>query len=198
MTQPPTDTIIESGNSPNNHATDAANAGTASGSPFETFAGTAEDAEAALKILPGRANRFYDRLRGGIDGYLKKKGSAAGSISGFLLLVPDVFMLLWRLLRDPRVSGKDRTLLGTAVVYFISPIDLIPEAVFGPIGYIDDLVFGVFVLNKLVRETDPGLLREHWSGSEDVLQMLRRVTAAADNLVGKKLRERLQKMVRSS
>lgn len=153
-------------------------------------------AEAAAEIHPDRANRFYDRIRGSIRDYLDQKENLVGAAGRFLLLVPDVFMLLWRLLRDPRVTGRDKVLLGSAVVYYFSPFDLIPEAFLGPMGFIDDLVFGVFVLNRLLTSTDPQVLREHWSGSEDVLQMLRRVTAAADNLVGTKLTDRLRKMVR--
>jgi uncharacterized membrane protein YkvA (DUF1232 family) len=154
------------------------------------------NAESAAEIHPDRANRFYDRIRNNIHDYLGKKENVAGAAGRFLLVVPDVFMLLWRLLRDPRVTGRDKVLLGSAVVYYFSPFDLIPEAFLGPMGFVDDLVFGVFVLNKLLAGTDAQVLREHWSGSEDVLQMLRRVTEGADNLVGTKLTERLRKMVR--
>jgi uncharacterized membrane protein YkvA (DUF1232 family) len=153
------------------------------------------NAESAAEIQPDRANRFYDRIRGSIHDYLEKKENAA-TAGRFLLLVPDVFMLLWRLLRDPRVVGRDKVLLGSAVVYYFSPFDLIPEAFMGPMGFVDDLVFGVFVLNRLLTSTDAQVLREHWSGSEDVLQMLRRVTAGADNLLGTKLTDRIRKMVR--
>jgi len=153
-------------------------------------------AESAAEIHPDRANRFYDRIRNSIHDYLEKKDNVAGAAGRFLLIVPDVFMLLWRLLRDPRVTGRDKVLLGSAVVYYLSPFDLIPEAFMGPMGFVDDLVFGVFVLNKLLADTDPQVLREHWSGSEDVLHMLRRVTGNADSLVGTKLKERIGKMVR--
>jgi uncharacterized membrane protein YkvA (DUF1232 family) len=34
-------------------------------------------------------------------------------------------------------------LLLAALIYIISPIDLIPEAIFGPLGLIDDLAVGL-------------------------------------------------------
>lgn len=154
-----------------------------------------ELAEAAAEIHPDRASRFYDRIRASIHDYLEKKGNLAGAAGRFLLLVPDVFMLLWRLLRDPRVIGRDKVLLGSAVAYYFSPFDLIPEAFMGPMGFVDDLVFGVFVLNRILSSTDAQVVREHWSGSEDVLQILRRVTAGADNLLGTKLTARLRKII---
>ena len=143
-----------------------------------------------------RANRFYDRIRGSIRDYIDRKGGVIGKTAEFLLLVPDVFILLWRLATDSRVSGKDKVLLGSAVAYFILPIDFIPEAIVGPIGYIDDLIFGVFVLNKIVGSTDPDIVRQHWSGSEDVLQVIQRVLNAADTLVGAEVLGKLKRMVK--
>ena len=142
-----------------------------------------------------RATRFYDRLRNSIQRYIDKKGAVVGKTAEFLLLVPDVFILLWRLTTDPRVTGKDKVLLGTAIAYYIFPFDIIPEALVGPMGFLDDLVFGVYVLNKMVRQTDPAVLREHWSGSEDVLQMIQRVLNAAESLVGSTIVGKIKKML---
>src|SRR5258708_36618153 len=101
----------------------------------------AEQAESVVTLSPDRAQRFYDRIRTRIQKFVGEKGSTLGRTAEFLLLVPDVFILLWRLLRDSRVTGRNKALLGSAVVYYIFPFDLLPEAVLGPIGYLDDLVF---------------------------------------------------------
>src|SRR5580765_6783666 len=105
----------------------------------------AEQAESVDTLTSDRAQRFYDRIRGRIQKFVGEKGSALGRTAEFLLLAPDVFILLWRLLRDSRVTGRNKVLLGSAVVYYIFPFDLLPEALLGPIGYLDDLVFGVYV-----------------------------------------------------
>lgn len=142
------------------------------------------------------AARFYDRLRGRIDGYLARKGSAAGRAGQFLLFVPDVFMLLWRLVNDPRVTGSNKVLLGTGIAYYIFPLDIIPEALIGPVGFLDDLVFGAFILNRILNDTDEEVLREHWSGRGDVLEMIRRVLAAADSLTTSKFVNRVRNVVK--
>lgn len=147
-------------------------------------------------VPPERATRFYDRVRKSIQSYLDSKGNAVEKAGDYLLLVPDVFMLLWRLANDPRVNGKDKVLLGTGVAYFIFPFDLIPEAIVGPIGYLDDLVFGVFVINKIVSSAGENVVREHWSGSEDVLAMIHRVLGAANHLVGSDVLDKVKKIVR--
>ncbi|HEV8657591.1 MAG TPA: DUF1232 domain-containing protein [Thermoanaerobaculia bacterium] len=137
--------------------------------------------------------RFYDRLRERIHSYVGK-GRVTEKIADFLLLAPDVFMLLWRLTNDPRVSGKDKVLLGTGVAYYIFPFDIVPEAILGPIGYLDDLVFGVYVLNRMLSDTDPQILREHWSGHEDILASIQKVLTAVDNLLAGDVISKLKKM----
>ena len=148
-------------------------------------------------VSSDRAKRFYDRVRSSINEFTEGK-RVVGKTAEFLLLVPDMFMLLWRLTTDSRVAGKDKVLLGSAVVYFILPFDLIPEAIVGPIGYLDDLVFAAYVLNKILTNTDPAILQEHWSGNGDVLQAIQRVLNAADTLVESKVTARLKKMLKRS
>ncbi|MGZ7077836.1 MAG: YkvA family protein [Thermoanaerobaculia bacterium] len=155
-----------------------------------------DTAEAGRGVSRDHAARFYDRIRVRIGNYLDNKGGMVEKTAGFLLLVPDMFILLWRLANDRRVSGKNKVLLGSGLAYFIFPFDLIPEALIGPLGYLDDLVFAVYVLNKMLTDTDVEILREHWSGKDDVLDAVRRVLAAADQLVGSKVVAAIKKMVK--
>jgi uncharacterized membrane protein YkvA (DUF1232 family) len=153
-----------------------------------------ESTEVTGPVSGDRAQRFYDKIRGSIRGYLEKKGSVAGKSGEYLLLVPDMFMLLWRLINDPRVNSKNKVLLGSGLAYYFFPLDIMPEGFLGPIGYIDDLVFGVYLLNKMLTDTDPEILREHWSGGEDILATIQNVLNAADNLVGSDIINKFKKM----
>ena len=153
-----------------------------------------ESTELTGSVSRDRAERFYDKVRKNIREYLEKKGSVAGKSGEYLLLVPDMFMLLWRLINDARVNAKNKVLLGTGIAYYIFPLDIMPEAFMGPLGYIDDLVFGVYLLNRMLTDTDPEILREHWSGSDDVLATIQNVLNAADNLVGSDLLGKFKKM----
>ena len=153
-----------------------------------------ESTEAAGPVSRERADRFYDRMRDAIRRYLDRKGKATGKAGEYLLLVPDVFMLLWRLVNDPRVNSKNKMLLGSGLAYYFFPLDIMPEGFLGPVGFVDDLVFAVYVLNKILADTDAAVLREHWSGSDDVLAMMQRVLAAAEDLVGKKVLGRIRKL----
>lgn len=152
-----------------------------------------ESTEVTGPVSRERANRFYDRMRDNIRRYLDGKGSVAGKTGEYLMLAPDVFVLLWRLINDSRVSAKHKVMLGSGLAYYIFPLDIMPEGLIGPLGYIDDLVFAVYLLNKMLTDTDPAILREHWSGGEDVLETIRKVLQAADNLVSSEILGKLKK-----
>lgn len=155
-----------------------------------------ESAEVTGPVSRERANRFYDRMRESIRRYLENKGSVAGTTGEYLLLAPDVFVLLWRLVNDGRVSSKNKVMLGSGLAYFLFPLDIMPEGILGPIGYLDDLVFGVYLLNKMLTDTDVAILREHWSGRDDVLDTIRNVLNAADKLVGKDILGKIKKTMK--
>jgi uncharacterized membrane protein YkvA (DUF1232 family) len=120
---------------------------------------------------------FYQTLRDRVAGY-------TGEYADYVLLLPDLFLLITRLMLDGRVEGRHKIYMGAALVYVISPINLISERRFGVLGYLDDLVVVVAALNNLVNEIDPAIVTEHWSGKADLLTSMQRILAQADNLVG--------------
>lgn len=152
-----------------------------------------EAADVTGPVSKERADRFYDRMRNSIRNYLEGKGKLAGKTGDYLLLAPDIFVLLWRLVNDARVSAKNKVMLGSGLAYYLFPLDIMPEMLMGPTGYIDDLVFGVYLLQRLLGDTDPEVLRSHWSGSEDILQTIQKVLNAADNLVGSDILGKIKK-----
>lgn len=155
-----------------------------------------ESSELSAPISSSRAERFYDRMRERIRGYLEKKGTVAGKTGEYLLLAPDVFVLLWRLVNDPRVNAKSKVALGGGLAYFLFPLDMMPEAFFGPAGFIDDLVFAVLLLRKVLVDTDVTIVREHWSGKDELLTMIEKVLSSAEQLVGSELLGRFKKTVK--
>jgi uncharacterized membrane protein YkvA (DUF1232 family) len=70
------------------------------------------------------------------------------------------------------------------VAYFINPLDLIPELLLGPPGLVDDVALAAYVLHDLLETSDPAIVREHWEGSADILDLIRRILATADTMVG--------------
>ena len=132
---------------------------------------------------------FYKKIRKQIATYLETKDF---KYSDILLLAPDFFHLLVKLSLDPRVPREKKIKLVAAIAYFISPIDFIPEAILGPIGYMDDLAITAWVLNDFINSGDMDILYEHWAGEGDVMAKIQNVLTIADKYMGKGLWERLK------
>jgi hypothetical protein len=59
--------------------------------------------------------------------------------------------------------------MGLAAVYIISPIDFIPEILFGPIGLIDDAGVAVWLAGAILSETERFLKWEETNGPTKVI-----------------------------
>jgi uncharacterized membrane protein YkvA (DUF1232 family) len=80
--------------------------------------------------------RLYDRLRTRIVEPAPGEGSGFRDI---ILLLPDLTILLMRLMRDRRVHVVHKGIAIAGVAYVLSPIDVLPALVFGPLGILDDV-----------------------------------------------------------
>jgi uncharacterized membrane protein YkvA (DUF1232 family) len=105
-----------------------------------------------------------------------RRGQARAFLKEAVLLLPRLARLLSRLLRDPRVSSADKILVGAVAVYVASPIDVIPD--FIPfLGQVDDLFAVSLVLMRLIGEAGEDVVREHWTGSEDLVPWIHKVAS---------------------
>ncbi len=133
---------------------------------------------------------FYKKLREKIENYLKKRNS---KYTDYLLLAPDLFHLLVKLSVDPRVPSDKKAKFIAVIAYFISPIDLLPEFLLGPIGYLDDIALTAYVINEYVNETDPQIVRELWAGDQEVLTAIKNIIITADKVIGSGLWKKIRK-----
>lgn len=88
-----------------------------------------------------------------------------------LLGIPSFGKLLWRLVRDPRVSKLDRALFAGALAYVLTPVDLIPDWL-PALGQIDDLVLIALVLSRLLYRVDEDILLDHWEGALESFEVM--------------------------
>ena len=137
---------------------------------------------------------FYRQLRGKVTAWLQR-GGKEHRWAEYVLAAPDIFHLLCKLVAEPEVPVAAKVKLAGAIAYFISPIDLLPEGIIGPIGYLDDLALAALVLNSLLSSVDEEVLRRHWAGEGDLLELLQRILALADQMLGRGLLGKLRKML---
>ena len=69
--------------------------------------------------------------------------------------------LAWRLLNDGRVPGWIKLIPFAALIYFFSPIDLIPDLMLPGLGEVDDVVLLLLALKMFVDLAPSGVVSEH-------------------------------------
>src|SRR5262245_15535732 len=108
-------------------------------------------------------------------------------MKNLLLFMPNMVLLCARLMVDPRVPRTERVLVAGAVIYAIIPFDLIPDMI--PfIGQVDDAYLIAITLLRLMDRTDPEVLREHWNGGGDIVQLIAATATIAGKLLPRRIR----------
>ena len=113
-------------------------------------------------------------------------------MKNLLLFIPNLLLLCLRLMVDPRVPATERVLVAGAVLYALIPLDFIPDML--PfIGQVDDAYLVALTLLRLMTVTDPRVVREHWRGGGDVVELV----GATAMLAGKLLPRRIRRVLTS-
>jgi uncharacterized membrane protein YkvA (DUF1232 family) len=136
--------------------------------------------------LNPREQRLYDRLRTRVI-RTGEPGQSSG-VRDLLLLLPDFTVLLGRLLRDRRVPRRAKVIALFGIGYVLSPIDLLPALLMGPLGLLDDLLVVTAALSRLLNDVHPDVVRSAWSGQGDALDAIQRAVAWSERFVSVKLR----------
>ena len=113
-----------------------------------------------------------------------------GGLRELLWLGPHLVQLVIRLARDPRVSGRAKSVLAGVAVYLASPIDLVPD--FIPVlGYLDDALLVAIVLDGLLNHVDRAVLLEHWPGDPQTLDRVCRIAGRVAGWVPRRWKARV-------
>ena len=136
---------------------------------------------------------FYQKLRKDIKIWLGKNLDRGNKWADYILAAPDLFHLLCKLSIDKDVPSKKKIKLVAGIAYFISLIDLLLEAFLGALGYLDDIAVSAYILNDLINEIDPQIVRKHWAGEQNILDLVKTILANADKMVGSRLWNKIKK-----
>ncbi|MEQ8200906.1 MAG: DUF1232 domain-containing protein [Syntrophomonadaceae bacterium] len=113
-----------------------------------------------------------------------------------LLLIPNFIKLLYRLVADKRVQASEKAILLGTVVYIISPLDFLPDAI--PfLGQIDDILLVALVLKRFMNGVDRYILLSHWDGPADLLLAIERILEFTHHLLPDGVYEKVVKKARS-
>jgi uncharacterized membrane protein YkvA (DUF1232 family) len=117
-------------------------------------------------------------------------------MTNLLLVIPNMLLLSARLMVDPRVPAKERLLVAGAIVYALMPFDFIPDML--PfVGQVDDAYLVALTLLRLMTVTEPHVVREHWRGGGDVVELIGATAMLAGRLLPRRIRRVLTSQVES-
>ena len=112
-------------------------------------------------LMENNFKDFYDTLKDNLNGYEEEYDS-------FIDYGPELYKLLCSCLDYEEVNSDLRLCISAAIAYYVVPMDVIPETIYGPYGYIDDIYISVFVLRKIAHELGYEFLQELWEDDEDI------------------------------
>lgn len=117
-------------------------------------------------------------------------GGRKDQLRKYASLAPNLVKLVYRLGRDPRVPARTKAILVIVAGYLASPIDLIPDFIAG-FGFADDLMIAAFALDQVLNRVDEAIVREHWDGDQDILQVIREIVDIASGFVPSRVKKLL-------
>jgi uncharacterized membrane protein YkvA (DUF1232 family) len=107
-------------------------------------------------------------------------------MKNLLMFLPNMMVLCAKLMVDSRVPRTERALFAAALVYAIIPFDFIPDMI--PfVGQIDDVFLISMTVLRLIDRTDDRIVREHWRGGGDIVQLAESVATVAPLLIPRRI-----------
>jgi uncharacterized membrane protein YkvA (DUF1232 family) len=124
-----------------------------------------------------------------------RKRELKSRMKNLLMFFPNMIILTSKLMVDSRVPRTERALFAAALIYAIIPFDFIPDMI--PfVGQIDDLFLISMTLLRLVDRTDDVIVREHWRGGGDIVQLAESIATVAPLLIPRPISRVLLSKVR--
>jgi uncharacterized membrane protein YkvA (DUF1232 family) len=90
----------------------------------------------------------------------QRKPVVAQDKVGALTQLVRTLQLVWRLLNDTRVSLFPKLIIPAAILYVLSPIDLIPDVILG-LGQLDDLGVVALAMALFIEFSPRAVVEEH-------------------------------------
>ena len=111
-------------------------------------------------------------------------------MNALLRALPAIIRTISGLAVDPVLPKAAKIVLAAAVLYLVSPVDVVPD--FIPVlGYLDDLFIAAIIVDGLLNFVDRGLVLKYWPASPELLERVARSARVLAAWVPKRLKLRI-------
>lgn len=108
---------------------------------------------------------FHDTLEENLKSY-------TGQYDSFIDHSPELFLLLTEMLNLNEITSYERLKISAAIAYFVVPYDVIPEQIYGPYGYVDDIFISTFIIKEVGEMYGYDLLEKLWHEKSDLKEVI--------------------------
>ncbi|MEN6554091.1 MAG: YkvA family protein [Methanobacterium sp.] len=122
---------------------------------------------------------YLDVLKENLDSY-------DGKYEKIIDYSPELFKLLTDILNEKIISSESRLKISAALGYFVAPFDIIPEEIYGPDGYVDDLYIVAYVLMDITSEYGYDFLDDLWDNDEKLIEVIEECYTKSKEILGDK------------
>lgn len=125
---------------------------------------------------------YYDVLSWNLESY-------QGEYAPFIDHGPELFRLLNELLIKSDFSSEYRLKISAAIAYYVVPMDVIPEQVYGPYGYIDDIYITSYVIKVLADKYGYPYLEKYWTSNGKLESVVEECYEKSSEILEEKTKE---------
>ena len=150
--------------------------------------------EEVLEEIDENIEKVKDYYSVGRNFAVEKLPKKIKTFSDYIFIVPDMAALLYRLLKDKRVSLKTKLIISGAVAYIAFPTDIIPDNI--PfIGKVDEIAVAFFALERIIDDVPIKVVLENWEGKNDIVFVIRNIVEYVVNFTGAKNVEKVYNFI---
>ncbi|MFA4838967.1 MAG: DUF1232 domain-containing protein [Candidatus Neomarinimicrobiota bacterium] len=139
---------------------------------------------------------FIRTLQEKIENWLKTEIGQTNRWGEYIRKAPDIFRVLVKLSADNEVPITEKAKITTAITYFVSPMDLIPETFWGAFGFVDDIALAAYVLDSVSSAINPKIYEKYWKGSGMLTDAVQEILQVAEKMVGTEYWEKLKTLIK--
>ncbi|MFU7517130.1 YkvA family protein [Clostridium sp. HCS.1] len=147
-----------------------------------------------FELIEENIVKVKDHYSRGRNFAVEKLPKKIKTYSDYLFIVPDMAALLYRLLKDKRVSTKTKIIISAAIAYTAFPRDIIPDKI--PfIGKVDEIAVAFFALERVISDVPVQVVLENWEGKNDIVFVLRNSIEYVVNFTGARNVEKIYNFI---
>lgn len=111
---------------------------------------------------------YYHELKQFVDSSREQENLISESWFPYFTELPELYKFCYHVSVSGEIDDDSLIHLYNAIEYLISPVDFMPELIYGPDGFNEDMYFIALTLNDIRHKIPNELIEQYWKFEEDI------------------------------